>query len=238
VVMTRRVDPRLRFAGSVFAGGARSQGGRGGPGRRRPWSSRAGGTARRFHCHDDAVGGRLLSLKVVTSSEKPPASLGQGMKELMKFTSVAATVQKPQAVPQRAAGAPFGRHATWTTKAPPCRRPARTRGGDGMVKSCRAAVGHAWTTMLLRFLKVAQKIKKYTVVPSCPPRTGYQPSPLPTPPLCSLTPRVREGDFRASEIAGDLRTISVDINPWESTGNRCTRRSGDVCPFFSPSPLL
>jgi hypothetical protein len=25
--MTRRVDPRLRFAGSVFAGGARSQGG-------------------------------------------------------------------------------------------------------------------------------------------------------------------------------------------------------------------
>ena len=28
LVMTRHIDPRLRFAGSVFAGGARSQGGR------------------------------------------------------------------------------------------------------------------------------------------------------------------------------------------------------------------
>jgi hypothetical protein len=94
--------------------------------------------------------------------------------------------------------------------------------------------GDALMTVLLRFMKVAQKIKKYTVVPSCPPRTGYQRSPLPTPPLCSLTPRAREGDFRDPEIAGDLRTISVDINPWESTGNRFTRRSGDVSPFFSP----
>jgi len=55
-----------------------------------------------------------------------------------------------------------------------------------------------------------------------------------TAPLGSLTPRAREGDFRDPEIAGDVRTISVDINPWGATGNRFTRRSGDVSPFFSP----
>jgi hypothetical protein len=38
-----------------------------------------------------------LSLKVFTSSEKPPAPLGQGMTEYMKFTVAAATVGKSQA---------------------------------------------------------------------------------------------------------------------------------------------
>src|SRR5262249_52547729 len=111
----------------------------------------------------------------------------------------------------------------------------RDRHGDvrhGQVLDGRR--GEAWPAVLLRFTKVAKKVKKYTAVPSCPSRTGYQPSPLPTPPLCALTPRVREGDFRDPEIAGDVRTISVDINPWEATGNRFTRRSGDVSPFFSP----
>jgi hypothetical protein len=110
-------------------------------------------------------GAALLSLKVFTPLETPPDSWGKIMKDFT-CTVATATVGKAQApVGSGRNGRPghlWSPRNVDNKRATVTQASANVAEAYGMAKSCTAAVGDAWMTVLMRFMKVVKKIKKYT----------------------------------------------------------------------------